>query len=327
MNDNILLRIIDLHTYFFTNRGIVKAVEGVDLTIHAGETVGLVGESGCGKTVTALSIMKLIPPQGQMIKSQILFNGQDLLKLDDRKMQKIRGNQISMIFQEPMTSLNPVFRIGDQIAEAIRLHRKVGKSKAFLHSVEMLEKVGIPDSEKRAEEYPHQLSGGMRQRVMIAMALCCNPKLLIADEPTTALDVTIQAQILELINDLKQEIGSSVLIITHDLGVIAEMASSVAVMYTGKVVEHADTVRLFTNAKHPYTMGLINSMPKMNQPIPEDRMLYTIPKGVPNLLYLPVGCSFHERCSKTFAPCSEKTPPLFEVESGHFVRCWLYGSS
>ena len=316
MND-ILIQVNDLHTNFYMDEGVVKAVDGVDLFLRKGETLGLVGESGCGKSVTALSIMRLIQqPPGRIEKGQILFENQDLLGMSEEQMRQIRGNHISMIFQEPMTSLNPVFRIGGQIAEAIRLHQGLSKGSAMERAVEMLQKVGIPDPETRVKEYPHQMSGGMRQRVMIAMALSCNPKMMIADEPTTALDVTIQAQILDLMNKLKEDFGASILLITHDLGVIADMAQSVAVMYAGKIVEYADVVELFTMPKHPYTVDEL---------VPEDRMLRTIPGIVPSLLDLPAGCSFQERCSQGFDLCGKKDPPLIEVGHGHLVRCWHYG--
>jgi len=324
--NDILIQVNDLHTNFYMDEGVVKAVDGVDFFLRKGETLGLVGESGCGKSVTALSIMRLVQqPPGRIEKGQILFENQDLLGMSEEQMRQIRGNHISMIFQEPMTSLNPVFRVGDQIAEAIRLHQGVHRGSAVERAVEMLQKVGIPDPETRVKEYPHQMSGGMRQRVMIAMALSCNPKMMIADEPTTALDVTIQAQILDLMNKLKEDFGASILLITHDLGVIADMAQSVAVMYTGKIVEYADVVELFTMPKHPYTVALMESIPKMDDPVPEDRMLQTIPGIVPSLLDLPAGCSFQERCSQAFDLCGKKDPPLIEVESGHLVRCWHYG--
>ncbi len=328
MTDDILLRIKDLHTFFYTDDGVAKAVDGVDLFIRRGDTLGLVGESGCGKSVTALSIMQLIPqPPGRIVKGQILFDSQDLLPLSRSQMRQIRGNRISMIFQDPMTSLNPVFRIGDQIAEAIRLHQGVPKRRTMDRVLEMLKKVGIADPEKRVYEYPYQMSGGIRQRVMIAIALSCNPEMMIADEPTTALDVTIQAQILDLMNNLKQDLGTSILLITHDLGVIAEMAQSVAVMYAGRIVEHADVVELFTNPKHPYTLGLMDSIPKMDVPVTEDRMLKTIPGIVPSLLDLPEECHFRERCSQVSDMCAKKNPPLFELGPGHQVRCWHYGQS
>jgi peptide/nickel transport system ATP-binding protein/oligopeptide transport system ATP-binding protein len=326
MVDDILLHVKDLHTYFYTYDGVVKAVDGIDFTIRKGETLGLVGESGCGKSVTALSILRLIQqPPGQIVKGQILFDGQNLLELTLEQMRKIRGNRISMIFQEPMTSLDPVFGIGDQIAESIRLHQGVSKREAMDRAVEMLRKVAIPDGEKRLGEYPHQFSGGMRQRVMIAIALSCDPKMLIADEPTTALDVTIQAQILNLMNKLKQNFGASVLLITHDFGIIAEMAQSVAVMYAGRIVEYGDVVELFTNPKHPYTLGLMDSIPRMDVPVADDKMLKAIPGVVPSLLGLPEGCHFRERCSRAFDVCAGKIPPLFALGSGHLVRCWLYG--
>ena len=328
MRDDILLSIKDLHTYFYTDDGVVKAVDGIDLVIRRGETIGLVGESGCGKTVTALSIMRLIQqPPGRIVKGQILFDCQDLLRLSKAQMRQIRGNRISMIFQDPMTSLNPVFRASDQIVEVIRLHQGVPKRRAMDRAVEMLRKVGIADPEKRAHEYPYQMSGGIRQRVMIAIALSCNPELMIADEPTTALDVTIQAQVLDLMNTLKQDMGASILLITHDLGVIAEMAQSVAVMYAGRIVEYAEVVELFTNPKHPYTLGLMDSIPKMDEPVAEDKMLKAIPGIVPSLLDLPKECHFRERCSQISDMCTQKSPPLFELKSGHLVRCWRYGQS
>ena len=325
MND-ILLHVKNLHTYFYTYDGVAKAVDGIDFLVHEGETVGFVGESGCGKSVTALSILRLIQdPPGQIVKGEILFEGQDLLELTHVQMRHIRGNRISMIFQEPMTSLNPVFSIGNQLVETIRLHQRVPKREAMDRAVEMLKKVLIPDPEKRIKEYPHQLSGGMRQRVMIASALSCDPKMLIADEPTTALDVTIQAQILNLMNKLKQDFGASVILITHDLGVIAEIAQSVVVMYAGRIVEYADVVELFTNPKHPYTLGLMDAIPKIDGPIAEDKVLKTIPGVVPSLLGLPEGCHFRERCSQASDICAKKNPPLFELGAGHLVRCWLYG--
>ena len=325
MKSDILLQIKDLHTHFYTDEGLVKAADGIDITIRKGETLGLVGESGCGKSVTALSILRLIQePPGRIVKGEILFNNQDLLKLSETKMQHVRGNRISMIFQEPMTSLNPLFRAGGQIAEAIRLHQKVSTQVASERAVEMLQKVGIPDPESRAREYPHQMSGGMRQRVMIAMALSCNPALMIADEPTTALDVSIQAQILALMNKLKEDFGAAILLITHDLGVIAEMAQSVAVMYAGKIVEYGDVERLFNNPKHPYTVGLMDSIPKLDESVPEDKILRTIPGTVPSLYNLPTGCYFQARCSHAKDKCTEKIPSLVEIEPGHLLRCWRY---
>jgi peptide/nickel transport system ATP-binding protein/oligopeptide transport system ATP-binding protein len=324
--DNSLLKIKDLHTYFQTEDGEVKAVRGVDLAIGRGETLGVAGESGCGKSVTALSIMRLIPePYGRIVQGRILFDGQDLIQITDEEMRRIRGNRISMIFQEPLTSLNPVYTVGSQISEAIQLHQGLSRRAALDIVAEMLDKVGIPDPEKRISDYPYQMSGGMQQRVMIAMALSCNPEMIIADEPTTALDVTIQAQILGLMNDLKTDFGTSILLITHDLGVIAEMAQWVAVMYAGQVVEYANVVDLFAENKHPYTMGLMDSIPKMSEPVPEDRQLPAIPGTVPSLLNLPVGCAFQSRCKNAFDKCSREEPPLADIGSGHRVRCWLYG--
>ena len=321
-----LLNVENLRTHFFTDDGIVKAVDGVDIRIHPGETLALVGESGCGKSVTALSIMRLIqsPPGRILENSKIQFFGQELTILSDEAMRNIRGNQISMIFQEPMSSLNPVFTAGAQVAEAISLHQKANKNKAMETAVEMMAKVGISDPARRAREYPHQLSGGMRQRVMIAMALACNPRLMIADEPTTALDVTIQAQIMDLMNALKEDIGAAIMLITHDLGVVAEMAQRVVVMYTGQVVEQAGVEELFAFPKHPYTSGLMRSIPNLSRPVPEDRMLPTIPGMVPSLLDLPGGCNFSKRCPQTMDRCRQEAPPLFELEGGHLSRCWLY---
>ena len=326
MNDH-LLQVKNLHTYFYTHDGIAKAVDGIDFTLDRGETLGLVGESGCGKSVTARSILQLIQqPPGRIVKGEILFDGQDLLNLTPGQMRKIRGNRISMIFQEPMTSLNPVFSIGDQMTESIRLHQGLSRQQALERSIDMLKEVAIPDPEKRIREYPHQLSGGMRQRVMIAMALSCDPEILIADEPTTALDVTIQAQILYLMNRVKQEFNASVLLITHDLGVIAEMAETVAVMYMGRIVEYAEVVKLFSDPRHPYTVGLMNSIPPMEEEtVSEGRMLKTIPGVVPSLLSLPEGCTFRDRCFRAKKECGEKTPPLISLEPHHKVACWLYG--
>lgn len=321
-----LIEIGDLHTYFFTNEGVVESVKGVDLKIGRGETLGLVGESGCGKSVTAQSIMRLIPqPPGRIVRGKILFEGVDLVSISELEMRAIRGNNISMIFQEPMTSLNPVLRIGVQIAEVVRLHRNLSKKEAAQFAVDMLAKVEIPDPEKRALEYPYQLSGGMRQRVMIAMALSCDPKLVIADEPTTALDVTIQAQILDLMNNLKEDFGASILLITHDLGVVANMAQRVAVMYAGQIVEQANVVDLFEHSLHPYTIGLLASIPDMESPVKEDKLLPAIPGVVPSLLDLPRGCAFQDRCGQVMARCKTEYPPLFSRNgSDHYVRCFLH---
>ncbi|ACL69251.1 ABC transporter ATP-binding protein [Halothermothrix orenii] len=317
-----LIDVNNLKTYFYTEQGVSKAVDGVDFEIYPGETLGLVGESGCGKSVTSLSIMGLIPnPPGKIVDGEILFNGKDLTKLSYEELRQIRGNDISMIFQEPMTSLNPVFTVGDQISEAILIHEDVTKEEAMDRAVEMLRKVGIPLPEQRVNEYPHQLSGGMRQRVMIAMALACNPKLLIADEPTTALDVTIQAQILDLINELKEKYQMSIMMITHDLGVIAEISDRVAVMYAGKIVEYTDVKTLFEDPKHPYTWGLINSIPKMNE---EVERLVTIPGIVPSPYDLPTGCSYNTRCPLADEKCRSEEPVMEEIAEGHKVRCWHY---
>ncbi len=324
-NNKFLLTIRDLNTYFFTDDGVAKAVDGVDLEVEEGGTLGVVGESGCGKSVTALSIMRLVPdPPGKIVKGEIHFAGTNLLTLSEAEMRKIRGRSISMIFQEPMTSLNPVFQIGDQIAEVLRLHEGLSSREAWNRSVEMLRMVGIPSPERRIFEYPHQLSGGMRQRAMIAMALACSPKLMIADEPTTALDVTIQAQILELMNRLQREKGMSVILITHNLGVIAETAKRVAVMYAGRVVEYADVRPIFATPKHPYTQGLLKSIPRLDEDHTRKTKLEAIPGLVPSLLDLPPGCKFSNRCKFYFDKCAEE-PPLIETASGHWSRCWLYG--
>jgi peptide/nickel transport system ATP-binding protein/oligopeptide transport system ATP-binding protein len=316
-----LLKVKNLKTYFFTHEGTVKAVDEVSFSVNQGKTLGLVGESGCGKSVTALSIMRLIPnPPGKIVSGEIWFEGKNLLKLDEKEIRKIRGKKISMIFQEPMTSLDPVFTIGHEIVEVIQLHQGSNKEEAIKKSIEILKIVGIPDVEKRINNYPHQLSGGMRQRVMIAMALSCNPTLLIADEPTTALDVTIQAQILRLINDLKDKFGASVMLITHDLGVIAEMCDNVAVMYAGHIVEYTDVYTLFDNPLHPYTKGLSKSIPRMNVDVEH---LNAIPGIVPNLLDLPSGCLFHPRCDFSFKRCVEEMPELIEIENSHLVKCHL----
>jgi len=328
--NNTILEIKGLKTYFFTNEGVAQAVDDVSLTLREGETLGIVGESGCGKTVMALSIMRLIPqPPGEIVDGEILFTRQgDLTKLTEPEMRKIRGNEISMIFQEPMTSLNPVFRIGNQIAETIQIHQKVSKKEALHRSVEMLRLVGIPSPEKRIKDYPHQLSGGMRQRGMIAIALSCNPKLMLADEPTTALDVTIQAQILDLMNKLKEEVGTSIILITHNLGVIAEMAQNVCVMYAGVVMESANVRTLFSEPLHPYTRGLLTSIPRADLHAGKQARLNTIPGIVPSLLDLPPGCRFSDRCPHVHEPCREWEPPLVTpsnvTKQDHLVRCWLH---
>ncbi len=319
-----LLSIDHLTTRFFTKNAPITAVDRVSLALHEQETLAIVGESGSGKSVTALSIMGLIPKtQGAITNGSIYFKGNDLTKLNKREMTKIRGNEISMIFQEPMTSLNPVLTAGFQLMEVIRKHRNMDKQQALKEAVDMLSLVGIPEPESRVNAYPHQLSGGMRQRVMIAMALSCHPDIMIADEPTTALDVTIQAQILHLINRLKREIGMSVILITHDLGVVAQTAQTVLVMYAGKIVEKASVSELFTHPLHPYTQGLFDSLPKIGS---GTKRLIPIPGIVPSLDNLPPGCAFQDRCPKVKAICKTQTPPWNEVLADHFSRCWLYES-
>jgi oligopeptide/dipeptide ABC transporter ATP-binding protein len=315
-----LIKIQDLCTSFFTPEGEVRAVDGISFEIEEGKTLGLVGESGCGKSVTALSVMRLVPsPPGRIVRGQILYRGQDLLRLGNEAMRKIRGNEISMIFQEPMTSLNPVFTIGNQIGEAIRLHQGLPKKETREKTIEMLRLVKIADPESRIEDYPHQLSGGMRQRVMIAMALSCNPSLLIADEPTTALDVTIQAQILDLMNELQEKLGMALLLITHDLGVVAEQADEVAIMYAGKVVERSRAKAIFERPLHPYTVGLLNSLPGSGGK-KKDR-LEAIPGVVPSPLELPSGCRFRDRCPKAAGMCAEAEPQLGEKSQDHWAAC------
>ncbi len=313
----------NLRTFFYTEDGEVPAVDDVSFHVNRGETLGIVGESGCGKSVTSLSVMRLIPePPGKILDgSSITFEGEELLTKRESDMRKIRGNDISMIFQEPMTSLNPVYTCGDQIMEAITLHQGLSEREARNQAIDMLRLVGIPAPEQRVDEYPHQLSGGMRQRVMIAMALSCNPKLLIADEPTTALDVTIQAQILEIMKELKDEMGMAIMLITHDLGVIAEMAERVVVMYAGKIVEEAEAHEIFRNPMHPYTEGLINSIPRMD--MPSDERLHVIEGVVPNPLNMPVGCYFHPRCPYAMDICRSEQPK-FITQEGHQVACWLH---
>jgi peptide/nickel transport system ATP-binding protein len=318
-----LLQVEDLVTKFFTDDGVVTAVDHVSFSVRPGEVVGIVGESGCGKSVAALSIMRLVQdPPGKIVGGRILFQGRDLLSLKDRDMRAIRGNEIAMIFQEPMTSFNPVYTIGDQIGESIRLHQGLDRTAARAKTIEMLKLVGIPRPEAVIDEYPHRFSGGMRQRAMIAMALSCNPKLLIADEPTTALDVTIQAQILELMKDLRHSINTAIVFITHDLGVIAEMAQYVVVMYAGKVVESTNVVTLFREPRHPYTIGLFNSKPRIED---ERVTLDYIPGAVPNPLHMPRGCPFHPRCSSVMDICRSMEPPEATLRQGHFIRCWLSG--
>jgi len=319
MSGKTLLEVSGLKTVFHTSGGTVRAADDVSFHIGTGETLALVGESGSGKSVTALSILRLIQSPGKIISGEIRLNGADLLKLGNREMRSIRGNEISMIFQEPMTSLNPLYTVGNQIMEAVRLHQKLGKSDALAKTVEMLRLVGIADAESRAGSYPHEMSGGMRQRVMIAMALACKPKLLIADEPTTALDVTIQAQIMELLRELREKLGMAMLLITHDFGIVAEMADRVGIMYAGKIVEYGSLDDIFNRPGHPYTVGLLNSIPGMEK---RGEKLNTIPGNVPDLLKLPPGCSFQERCPLATSQCREAEPNAIDVGGGHLSRCW-----
>ncbi|MFZ0545304.1 MAG: ABC transporter ATP-binding protein [Candidatus Promineifilaceae bacterium] len=323
MND--ILEIKNLKTQFFTEDGVVRAVDGIDLVVKRGEVLGLVGESGCGKSVTSLSIMRLISSPGRVVEGEVIFDNEDILKLPESKMMNIRGNRISMIFQQPQSSLNPVFRIGDQLAEVLNIHQDLGKAAGEKRAVELLTMVGIPEPEARSRSFPHELSGGMAQRVMIAMALACVPELLIADEPTTALDVTIQAQILDLMRNLRSKMETSIILITHDLGVVAEMCDRVDVMYAGRIVEEADVVDLFQKPKHPYTQGLIGSTPVLGE---ADKELVTIPGSVPNLINLPPGCKFAPRCSarveNELEICTQEEPKLKTIAPNHWVRCWLY---
>ncbi len=316
-----LLEIRDLKTYFDTREGIVRAVDGVSLSLARGDTLGVVGESGCGKTVLSLSVMRLVPvPPGRYAGGRILFEGRDLLELDEKRMRDIRGKDISMIFQEPMTALNPVLSVGDQIGEVFRVHQGMSRKEALREALEMLRLVRIPSPEERLSDYPHQLSGGMRQRVMIAMALACRPRLMLADEPTTALDVTVQAQILDLVGKLKEETGTSVLLITHDLGVVAESAEHAAIMYAGRIVEYGTVRSLYARPFHPYTAGLLASVPRIAGG--GKSRLSVIPGTVPDLFDLPPGCRFRDRCPSPLRRCGEEEPELVELEEGHFVSCW-----
>lgn len=320
-----LLEVKNLKTYFFTEDGEVKAVDGVDFYVNPGEVLGLVGESGCGKSVTSLSIMRLISDPGKIIAGEIFFEGKDLVRASEEEMIQVRGNRISMIFQQPQTALNPVFKVGDQIAEVLSIHQGMGKEAGLARAIELLQMVGIPEPDRRAEAYPHELSGGMAQRVMIAMALACVPNLLIADEPTTALDVTIQAQILDLMRNLRENIGTAIILITHDLGVVSEMCERVAVMYAGQIVEQANVETIFARPMHPYTQGLIGSIPVLGK---LKNRLEVIPGSVPNLVNLPVGCRFAPRCRAReeyhLEICTLQSPDLREPEHDHKVRCWLY---
>ena len=320
MTDHIL-EVKHLRTNFFTRAGTITAADDVSFDIKVGSTLALVGESGSGKSVTSLSIMRLVPPPGKIAAGEILFNGRDLMKLDDEQMRRLRGREIAMIFQDPMTSLNPVYTVGDQIAEALELHERLPRRQAWAKTVEMMTRVKIPDAERRARDYPHQLSGGMRQRVMIAMALSCRPKLLIADEPTTALDVTIQAEILELLRSLRDDFNLSMLLITHDLGVVAETADRVAVMYAGRIVEESSAREIFHNPRHPYTEGLLRSVPRLTEEGLKLRRLETIEGTVPNLLHLPKGCKFAPRCAYVVEECTADEIPLLAVNDEHRARC------
>ena len=320
-----MLEVRGLKTYFYTEAGVVKAVDGVDFYVDRGEVLGIVGESGCGKSVTSFSIMRLLSQPGRIVAGEVIFDGRDLLKLSDDAMVSIRGNRISMIFQQPTSCLNPVFRVGDQLSEVLEIHQTLGKQAGRARAIDLLKMVGIPEPEKRVDAYPHELSGGMAQRVMIAMALACLPELLIADEPTTALDVTIQAQILDLLRRLQSEMGAAIILITHDLGIVAEMCERVAIMYAGRIVEEATVEEIFENPKHPYTVGLLGSIPVLG--VVKDK-LEVIPGTVPNLINLPGGCQFAPRClarvERDLRICTEQEPELRLVAPQHKVRCWLY---
>jgi oligopeptide transport system ATP-binding protein len=317
-----LLVVENLKTYFFTGGGVVKAVDDISYDVHEGETLAIVGESGCGKSIGALSLMRLVPsPPGQIVGGRILFNGEELLAMSEAEMRDIRGNRIAMIFQEPMTSLNPVLTIGRQVTESLELHLKLNKTEAHDRAVELLDMVGIPDPELRLKQYPHQFSGGMRQRVMIAIAMSCNPRLLLADEPTTALDVTIQAQILELIKELSNKLGTAVIIITHNLGVVARYADRVNVMYAGKLIERGTALDIYENPHHPYTRGLLGSVPRLDED--KKQRLESIDGMPPDLMDLPSGCAFQPRCKLAVARCMKEIPPLISVSDGHTAACWV----
>lgn len=322
-NNDIILEVKNLHTYFNTDAGVVKAVNGVSYDLKKGEILGIVGESGSGKSVSSLSIMKLIPtPPGKIVDGEVLFDGRNLLEMNEKELRTVRGDKIAMIFQDPMTSLNPFLKISTQLMETIMLHQKLKKVDARAKAIEMLTLVGIPSPDKRIDNYPHQFSGGMRQRVMIAIALSCNPEVLIADEPTTALDVTIQAQILDLIKDLSKRLNTAVIMITHDLGVVAGMCDTVSVMYAGKIVEKSANDKIFNNARHPYTEGLIKSVPRLD--VASRQKLFSIDGQPPNVIDLPECCPFHPRCEKAMDKCRNTYPPVVEYDDGSMVRCWLY---
>ena len=317
-----LLQVKDLRTYFYTEEGLVKAVDGVSYDVQEGETLALVGESGCGKSISALSLLKLIPiPPGRIVSGEVFFEGDDLMKLNEDEIRRIRGNRIAMVFQEPMTSLNPVLTIGKQMTEALELHLKLDKEAANARAIQLLEMVGVAEAERRITDYPHQFSGGMRQRVMIAMAMACNPKLLIADEPTTALDVTIQAQVLEVMARLSREFGTAVIIITHNLGVVARYADRVNVMYAGKIIETSTAEAVYADPRHPYTLGLLRSVPRLDQAMGEK--LIPIEGLPPDLGHLPEGCSFYPRCTFRLDKCKEEYPPLQLVAENHYAACWV----
>lgn len=321
LNEN-LLSVLDLMTYFYTSRGVVKAVDGVNFDIKKGEAVGLVGESASGKSVTAFSLMRLVQsPPGKIISGEVMFDGINLLTLSDKEMQKIRGSRISMSFQDPMTYLNPLLRVGDQIAEAVMLHQNLNKEEAIEKAIEIMELVQIPQASERAKDYPHQFSGGMRQRVLIAIAICCEPELLIADEPTTALDVIIQDEVLDVIKDLKNRMGMSILLITHDLGIVADFADRILIMYAGNILEMGETKSVFNEPKHPYTLGLLNSLPSIDM---KGGKLISIPGIIPDAINLPTGCKFNPRCQFAKEVCRKERPSLMEVEKGHFSACLRY---
>ncbi|MEM3510533.1 MAG: ABC transporter ATP-binding protein [Nitrososphaerales archaeon] len=321
MSSDVLLNVEDLRTYFFLSQGVLKAVDGVNLLVHRGEALGLVGESGCGKSVAALSIIGLLPIGAKIVSGKIIFEGEDLTKKSKEELRRLRGSKIAMVFQDPMTSLNPVFTVGEQLAEVFKIHKGLDEKEALAKAVELLDMVRVPDPSESVKRYPHQFSGGMRQRVMIAMALACRPTLLIADEPTTALDVTVQAQILDLFKRLIKELNTSTILISHDLGVVAELCDTVAIQYAGRIVERAPLRKLLDKPLHPYTQGLLDSLPKLTK---EEEKLKPIPGSIPNPIEYPSGCKFHPRCKYVFERCVTEEPLDLEVEANHFVRCWLY---